>query len=813
MNIDLDRYLTDPTADELTARVVKSLLGNGRTIDYADFFGTPSDPMFAAGAEVEHANGWNWTAIFAKSLQWSLASLQVYLPPAIAEYGNMPPRPVASKALNSSGPKGHNIPEGWVLAPESHLVSRLFNNPNPWDSREQILFEMSMQIELHGVGYMLVLPDGNDMPKQIHILPRGLVWETTSREFPEGAYQTGQLTRLHCDYDPERDGPAKSRQQMLSLLSNKVFSAQYLVPLYLPSVLYKDCWTSPTRMMVDTLNTGRHIEEARFHTLRNQEYGGQVLREKPGVTLTPEQREAALAEFESNSTGSRNAGKSRFADPRYNVENNGYNAREMEFTDSAKQIRQDTLGQRMTPEAMVGLSEGSYANLVGLLRSASRFAFQPIMNLVAGQMESHLRSFFETPFNLFAVRLVAGSIDDPQMDQQQLQNAVTARAITVGEYRTAIGREPFGDERDDEFAGAPPVAAAPESPFGPYPMVNTPGLPLRDSNGIDRPNIGAPVSRAGADDTADAQDEPTTATKAIVGTVGQGATASMSTFRRPITPSLPYILLDPSAGLKACVANVRRSISTHSQILFDTPHITLHGPFAAASEKALRVAMRWLQRQRYVTGHLGEPEVFSKPGYDVLVVAVEAPRLHEMNDRLRTLLPPLLQTHDYRPHLTIGYLPSGHGHEYLALAKSMAGRVFQCERAVVKHLGTRTVVKLTDPTPPEPDPDDSLPLERPAAGTTRKDMRSYTAPIQQTTRTPSNRKLPRAINVRLPKRKRFPDDDDGGDQHPAIPSSSPDGAHTDPDDTDPETCDDLDVGWSERIEDTLAMWSDEEFGG
>ena len=146
--------------------------------------------------------------------------------------------------------------------------------------------------------------------------------------------------------------------------------------------------------------------------------------------------------------------RSRFRCSRDNPASSLFDAREMEYTVGAEQSRDDILGQKMTPPAIVGVGDtAGFAGVIGLAKTWSLFRGQPMMDLYAGQLTAGLRSFYESPKDEFLVKIQTGRIDDEAQEEQKLMNDVAATAITVGELRDARKRPRFGDERDNAIAG------------------------------------------------------------------------------------------------------------------------------------------------------------------------------------------------------------------------------------------------------------------------------------------------------------------------------------------------------------------------
>ena len=778
-------------------QVLKSMYGSH---DIFSLFGAPSNTDQFSGEELQHVSGWNWTAILAKSLQWVLADVAVYVPPEIAELADY--RPQIQKSLDTRSKQNKNIPEDWVIAPPSHIVSKLLSNPNPWVGRESLLFEISQQLECHGVAYVLLLPDERERPKHMYLLPRGLLWDVGGTSLhPEGAYQTGQLLARPVTYHPDRSGPPQTMRQMYQWLSNKEFSARYVMQLSYPSLLYRDHWTSPTRMMADTNVTERQLRDSRWATLQKQVSAGPVFSEKPGVTLSPAQKEHILAEHEAKAQGPHNAGAPRWKQDGIDVAVPGYSAREMEYAESTEQNRKELLGQRMTPESVVGLSgSGNYAETIGIVRTWSRFSSQPVMDLVTGQMECHLRTFFEYPFDEFSIHMQAGTIDDDQLRQQQLMNEVTATAITIGEFREASGRERFGDDRDEKIAGQlqPPAPAAGEGypSFAPRePTGATAQKPPADSSeGVPQPRIAEPPQEAGG--------EQTTApfTKALVQLMETTPPAplrpSPTLFAMPTRSGMPYFICD----LPEVLADKVRWWQQQVRILVpaaewsDEPHLTLHGPINGSNQHGIDAAVAWLRTAAAI--HITVAKALVLPGadYDVLVVSVESSILEPLRRELDSYITSLSTAKlPYRPHITIAYGPKG----------AFSGSAGEPIPGLTGMFATITQIRLSGGSqeiviPLVQDTGSVALTGDPNAGPNliAKDMKSWDSPTGALPVTGDN---PAQTVSLAPERESKPE---------PVDTTTPSAEYDSDDDTSRD--DEHDDGWDRRIEDVLTQWFGEE---
>lgn len=458
-----------PTHAEMRHFVAKSLGFDGFETDGLglwDLFGAPGNSAMNGSGyrDVEQIRGWNHTAILAKSLQFALANMTVFCSREIADLVSAGRIDKYKAASRTSGIEHFQVPEDWVQAPREYRITKLLHRPNPWTDESLFRFRISQQIEAHGVCYILVLPNEEGVPSQLYVIPKTMLSQLPpTQRMPRGGYRTTQLARYLRGFSENRK--PESLQEMLQWLSNKDFDARYIIPIGLPSFVWMDDFLNPSAAIADALDTDKEIHRSRRQTLQNQMTNGPMLEEEAGYTLQNDERMQLMEEFYARNAGPGNAGKPFWKPKGVNVHNGAYSAREMEFSDSAAQARDDVMGQRMTPSAMVGLGDmTSYASVIGVLKAWSRMSGQPLMRLCAGQLTVGLQQFYpDNEERDFMVVMQAGNIDDPETKLSERRLALESGTRTVKEWREEDNLEPFGDDRDDAIVGTlqsqPPAGA------------------------------------------------------------------------------------------------------------------------------------------------------------------------------------------------------------------------------------------------------------------------------------------------------------------------------------------------------------------
>jgi len=467
-------------------------------LSWWDVFGVPGQGATQgnAKADIDQLRGWNAAGMMANSLQAVMSTVHVFIPKEEADRLQQTTGEESDQASRITGIEAYQVPSDWVQAPVNHRPTRLLNQPNPWEDEAVFKCKISQQIETHGVACLLVVPNQYDGPNQIHVIPKAAIQaEAPSTKFPEGSYKIGQLSKLSYGWrsGTENNTP-ETLQEMLSWLSNKTFSARYVIPIGIPSLMHADDFFNPTGSMADFLDTDQEMHRSRRQTLKNNTSNGPTISKEPGATISPDEMNEIQTSYERQYGGPENAGKVRRIPPGIKVEDNNFNSREMEFASSTKQMREDMLALRGVPPSFFGVgTTAGYAGVVGEVKAYAFMRSQPLQRIVAGQITLGLQRFFKGEEKKFIVVFQAAQLDDPQQKLQEMQMHITAGVLTKGTYCDMNNLPRLGDERDEEIVGA---QAEPGGMPGMGDGMTPPGSP-------DQPGVGGALQNVEQDQDGD----------------------------------------------------------------------------------------------------------------------------------------------------------------------------------------------------------------------------------------------------------------------------------------------------------------------
>lgn len=734
-----------PTTGELieSARLIKSLMTRGDDIalTLSEMFGASGSSDLEAMDEIRHVKGWHWTAILAKSLQFVMADLSVFLRKDLAaqirEYD-----PSITRSADQVTLQSQDIPQNYERAPDEFIITKLLQQPNKWTSQEHWKFDVGLQFNTHGVCHILVIPDGNGYPAQLFVIPKALITpQPPTRKHPSGSYRVGKLTRYSTMVDPrmlEDDYQPQTLIEAYNWLSDREYPSEFVLKIDIPSLMWKDTNSSPTRAMSRTLMIDDSIQESRAATMKSQHSRGPKLKERDGVSLSPDQKEEYLARYERENHGTDTEGAPRWASDLFDVENPMENARDMEYTEGSIEIRDSTLGQNMVPPSIVGLGDSAgFAAVIGSAKQWATFCGQPMMDLMAGQLTTGLRTFFERPSNEFLIKLQAGRIDDDQVEETKLMNDMSAGTITKGEWRDARKRPRFGDDRDDELAGqstmgtqldgigaaaygddlegdiaTPGIGAAIHDDPAIQPKGEMSDLSRlqfsrnrksieeqieRFANGeLRRPvalqflmMLGVGEERANSllDAVAPDQTVNTDPVEEQEMSIIEPPSVTKS-FGAPVPSGLPYILTYLPSDLQQTVEEWKFFINGGEYVDPGRPHVTLYGPVLDSGPEAVAIIGKIFAKQdlpaEVVMGNL---KVFRNPGQHVLVIECLSHGLAALYKDLSAAIRSPLASHSMNLHITVAYGEPGAFDRYDGAELSgIAGHRYLVTEAV---LGTR----------------------------------------------------------------------------------------------------------------------------
>jgi HK97 family phage portal protein len=207
-----------------------------------------------------------------------------------------------------------------------------------------------------------------------------------------------------------------------------------------------------------TVDTSEQLERSRWYSFLNAIRPGMKFELDPNVDPDPEDKEAFRQDMRARAAGTPNTGKDLILPPGVKGERMDTTPDEMSYVESFPQVRDAILALHGTPGVAVGVTDaGSYAAYYASLLQFISLTVQPLLDLIADELNEWLVPYFGGVGEIIEIALKARSIEDPQLLEQRLKTDIAARAITINELRVLRGLPPvpWGEER---VGGAPTKA-------------------------------------------------------------------------------------------------------------------------------------------------------------------------------------------------------------------------------------------------------------------------------------------------------------------------------------------------------------------
>lgn len=386
-------------------------------------------------AESQHFTGWNYVAIRAIALQAVRATVAVY----DDSQGDV----VAQHRRR----KGHYDPHGATrpLA-VSHPLCRLLKRPNPYQTGASFRYEQVVQLGLTGTCYIWKVPNAVGRTVERYVIPTAAVTAVgPSREMPGGGYRVSPSAGLIGS----GDGGGVVELPSLSRIRGAVVPASQMMVVRWPHPWLKHDGYSSVVAGALFIDTAEQIDRARWAHLKNGADPSLVITAPEDIDPSQEELDAAAARFNEKYSGTANTGKAMFVTGG-KVEKLSTSPKEMDYISAFSQLRDAVLALHGVPGVAAGISDGgSYASFYASLRQFTALTVQPTLDLLAEEETEQQACEFG---DCLTVEMTAAHIDDPELNERQLETDLAAGAITRGELRALRGRAPFGDCRDGELA-------------------------------------------------------------------------------------------------------------------------------------------------------------------------------------------------------------------------------------------------------------------------------------------------------------------------------------------------------------------------
>lgn len=370
---------------------------------------------------VRHIRHWVFVAIKARAKkiasQVPIVSYRVHKPQSKKGYLTKSMRLKALTPLAGD--------EDLVPAPPDHPLVQLLRRPNQMDTMWDLWYEQELFGSSTGSVYFWIPPDRTRFarPAEMYVLPSHWVWPVVGRE------------RIIDEYEIR---PVEGGYKRL------VFPADEVINIGYKSAISKIDHQSPLDAGSRWVDSSESVDQSRWHTFKNGSFGSVAIKLGPEFfDPSDEDINRVQQKWLSRYQGERSAGKPIILPPGLDVVPLMLSAKEMDYCQSADQLRDAILALFDVPKFVVGIAQDIQRNT----SEASQVVFcqngiNPTLEMMGQGLTKNLASRWDED-------LVIWWPDCSPADKAQRNTDIKLRAdtsaITINEIR-----EEFGDAAWDD---------------------------------------------------------------------------------------------------------------------------------------------------------------------------------------------------------------------------------------------------------------------------------------------------------------------------------------------------------------------------
>lgn len=425
--------------------------------------------------ETLHYTGWNYIAGHATALQCAAATVEISRPAGPpgsavdawsgkANAGTMRKRfarhqlhsgreryfqaiHTGGRSLGSGLLKSHDQQETEEreILPESFGLTRLMNRPNPSQSGGHLRYETSVQLSQTGTALIVKIPNRFGKAVELYCVPTCLMTPRPAcSQFPYGAYYVSPAaTRTNWADDSFVTMVGYQR------LAGTTIDMRDLIKISFPHPLWKDEGYSPLAAGSLWSDASEQIDKSRFSKMQNNADPSLVITPGEDTNPTDNEIERVVDLLAAMYGGPSKAGRIMVAPGGSKVDQLGVTPRDMDYAAGFDQFRNAIMGLHGVPLIAAGITDGgSYAAFYAALKQFIFLCVQPRLDWIAEELTYQLAEQYGEGL---LIRLIAQSVDDPQVLEARLATDIAARSIKKNEIRQLRGLE--ATEDGDVWAG------------------------------------------------------------------------------------------------------------------------------------------------------------------------------------------------------------------------------------------------------------------------------------------------------------------------------------------------------------------------
>lgn len=308
---------------------------------------------------------------------------------------------------------------------ESHPLRMLLADPNPQDTIEDVLYEITLQRRLTGTALLWCVPNGLDLPNEMYVLPTALAQPMPrSAAWPGGAYRIAPLQ----PYGTFAMLPGAS-------VGGVVIPAEQIVRLAYKNPYFRYDGYSPLTAGAVQMDILEQLDRARWSAMRRGINPSAVLEvdSMKGANIDNAEALRLQQRFDERYAGSGNYGVLAIMPPGTQLKPYSHRPDTMGFEAGWMQMAEFVLSLFGVPKGVIGwMDDYSYAGLYAAIKAFHLLTMKPDVK----QVGAHLTKFIARPYDRrIKIELELPALDDPQLLETQLANDDRAAIRTVNERR------------------------------------------------------------------------------------------------------------------------------------------------------------------------------------------------------------------------------------------------------------------------------------------------------------------------------------------------------------------------------------------
>jgi hypothetical protein len=387
--------------------------------------------------QAQHVTGWTYVGIKAICEEFAMVAPQIayVLPPEQATPERRALGRILQKHIREKVIANIQNHEELELVDSDHRLYQLLRNPNPVDTGYDLRYELMMNMEAHGNGYILIGRDLMGLPNELWVMPS--TWIRARADTLDGSRSTRFVEWYDCC--PRSFGSGSSPLRI---------RPEDIIPFQYKNLLSKFDGLSPMQATAPWTDVAESIDISQYASFKNRAVTDIVIESDPKfLDMNKDTAKRAQEQFKEKYGGEANSGIPWLLPPGATAKKLSPTPAEMDYVRSAEQARDWCLAARRVSKIIAGIDEaGSYNNMITSTANFVMRTMRPKRMLIGEVLTQRLAKEFDERLCIFWPDTTP---EDPAQVLAENIAKVACGAKTVNEWRQECGDEPYPHGGDD----------------------------------------------------------------------------------------------------------------------------------------------------------------------------------------------------------------------------------------------------------------------------------------------------------------------------------------------------------------------------